>query len=547
MKREAFNFRLSDPVHRRFFLAILYTLLVYTVEHFVSAQQGYLLFIIMGRQGVERIIGLATTAFTFLAFVLFTWLSFHLPQAGRFFWAGLISVATIVQYGYWKAFHRFISEIDLDTVLAAPMRMWNDAANIFFNLVALLPIVAYVICAILAGKQKTSRGWWLLLPIALILWGATLTLQSSGWLTNPGTSAFQFYQTVAKWALSSTRSSERQTVEVFQQNSPSNNLVLIIDESIRGDHLQINGYERNTTPYLNTLSENGYVHNWGIAVAGGTCSQISNSLLITGVQVTDDISTIKREISEYPTLYHYAHAAGYRTYYLDAQTDYLWNGLTFNDLPYIDHWLNTLEFGTDVWADMRAADYIRHILDTSTGNFMILNKRGVHFLYEHSYPPEATVWEPIPTDYLAEPELVKNPYDNGVRFNVDEFLKRLLPDPQRQLKQTVILYTSDHAQTLFENGATWLHCNFTRTEASVPLLIFGELPTQPDTSYPASHSNILPTLLDLMSIPPKQRQPNYSLSLLKASMNDHRNRCFVSGSMEIIHYDSAENCSAPLP
>jgi len=274
MKKGLFGLRLSDPVNRRFLLAILFTLLVYTVEHFVSAQQGYFLFIAMGKQGVERITGLATTALIFLAFVLLTWLSFHFPLAGRLFWAGLISIATIVQYGYWKAFHRFISEIDLDTVLMAPMRMWNDAANIFFNFVALFPIGAYFACASLAGKQKTSRGWWLLLPIALILWGATLTLQYGGWLTNPGPAAFQFYQTVAKWALSNTHHSERQTVEVFQQNLPTNNLVLIIDESIRGDHLQINGYERNTTPYLNTLSGNGYVYNWGIAVAGGTCSQI---------------------------------------------------------------------------------------------------------------------------------------------------------------------------------------------------------------------------------------------------------------------------------
>jgi glucan phosphoethanolaminetransferase (alkaline phosphatase superfamily) len=409
MKKLLLVFQFSNPDNRRFLLALIFTLFMYVVEHFVSSQQGYFLFLIERRQGIEPVTGLLTTAMIFLAFTLFTWFSFYLPLWGRFIWAVLLSIATIVQYGYWKAFHRFISEIDLDTVLTAPPRMWNDAATIFLNAVALLPIGAYAICAILSGKQKLSRTRWLLFPIALMLWGTVLISQSNGWLTNPGLSGFQFYQTITQWVLSSSRHITRQTVEPIQQSLPVNNLIFIIDESIRGDHLQINGYERSTTPYLDSLSNDGYMYNWGIAVAGGTCSQIANSLLITGVQIVDDISTVKKQTIEYPTVFHFAKAAGYTTYYLDAQTDYLWNGLTFNDLAYIDNWLNIHQMGTDVYADMRAADIIRDILDISTGNFIVLNKRGVHFLYEHSYPPEATLWGPVPIDYLKEPDLVKNP------------------------------------------------------------------------------------------------------------------------------------------
>ncbi len=547
MKKLSLVLKFSNPDNQRFLLALLFTLFMYVVEHFVSSQQGYFLFLVERRQGIEPLTGLLTTAMTFLAFAVFTWFSFHLPLWGRFIWAGLLSIATLVQYGYWKAFHRFISEIDLDTVLTAPLRMWNDAANIFLNAFALLPIGAYVICAILAGKKKSSRNWWLLFPVAFVLWGTVLISQYNGWLTNPGLSSFQFYQTVTQWALSGSRHTTRQTVEPIQQNPPVNNIVFIIDESIRGDHLQVNGYERNTTPYLASLYNNGYMYNWGIAVAGGTCSQIANSLLITGVQIADNINNVKKQTIEYPTVFHYARAAGYKTYYLDAQTDYLWNGLTFNDLAYIDNWLNIHQMGTDVHADQRAADIIRNILDTSTGNFIVLNKRGVHFLYEHSYPPEAKLWGPIPTDYMEEPDLVKNPYDNGVYFNVNEFFKQLLPDPQRQLQHTIILYTSDHAQTLFEEGATWLHCNFTHAEASVPLFILGKLPVQPDTAYPASHSNILPTLLDLMSIPLEHRRQNYAPSLLKATTLDRQNRCFISGNMQVIRYDSEKSCGSPLP
>ena len=67
--------------------------------------------------------------------------------------------------------------------------------------------------------------------------------------------------------------------------------MLIIDESIRPDHLSLNGYKRATTPYLEELARQpGLVHNWGAAASGATCSQLSNALMITGVtpQPEDD-------------------------------------------------------------------------------------------------------------------------------------------------------------------------------------------------------------------------------------------------------------------
>ena len=65
---------------------------------------------------------------------------------------------------------------------------------------------------------------------------------------------------------------------------PKNNIVLVIDESIRGDHLSVNGYKRETTPFLDALSQEDSFYNWGLAVAGATCSHPSNSLILTGVR-----------------------------------------------------------------------------------------------------------------------------------------------------------------------------------------------------------------------------------------------------------------------
>src|SRR5574339_998571 len=131
--------------------------------------------------------------------------------------------------------------------------------------------------------------------------------------------------------------SKRESVPYQPSGKPSNNIVLIIDESIRGDHLSINGYTRETTPFLSLLeaSEDSF-YNWGLAAAGATCSYPSNTLILTGVRPgTYEFDRTVR----YPTVFQYARAMGYETYYMDAQTSSLWNGLTDQDISFVDRWL----------------------------------------------------------------------------------------------------------------------------------------------------------------------------------------------------------------
>jgi glucan phosphoethanolaminetransferase (alkaline phosphatase superfamily) len=333
--------------------------------------------------------------------------------------------------------------------------------------------------------------------------------------------------------------SEREVVSYCHPELPRNNIVLVIDESIRGDHLSINGYGRETTPFLSQLAKKEEdFHSFGLAVAGATCSYSSNALILTGVR--PGIDEFERTVN-YPTLFQYAKTMGYTTYYMDAQTNSLWNGLTDQDLSSIDSWLKARDFGDDLNSDFRAADRIAEIVLGSTGNFIVLNKRGVHFLYESSYPSEAAVWFPLPGDYLKDPSLVLNSYDNGVLYNVNTFFERLLVDPEI-LETTVILYTSDHGQTLFENDVSWLHCNSTLQEATVPLMLIGR--DLPPVTYSArtSHSNILPTLLDLMAVPAGQRMHVYSSSLFTNPGDLPNIHYFLDGSLQLVSFpDSLTN------
>ena len=105
------------------------------------------------------------------------------------------------------------------------------------------------------------------------------------------------------------------------------------------------------------------------------------------------------------------------------------------------------------------------------------------------------------------------------------------------INNTIVVYTSDHGQTLQEKGEAWSHCNNTRPEVTVPLLVIGKLKAMPDTRYYASHGNIFATLLDLMGVPASARTHEYAPSLLTATEGQNQPRYFSDGDLNSVNFD----------
>lgn len=181
---------------------------------------------------------------------------------------------------------------------------------------------------------------------------------------------------------------------------------------------------------------------------------------------------------------------------------------------------------------MRLAQHTRSVLE-STGNFVWINKRGVHFAYNNTFPPQAAHWTPIMKGYAYDPaqrEQIVNSYDNGVRYNAETFWRSLITDPA-VLEHTVVVYTSDHGQTLAEHDEPSTHCNDTRNEALVPLFIVADSDHPGDPQYRASHANIFATLLDLMQFPQAERHHSYARSLFGATAADSERRQYFVGQL----------------
>jgi glucan phosphoethanolaminetransferase (alkaline phosphatase superfamily) len=342
----------------------------------------------------------------------------------------------------------------------------------------------------------------------------------------------------------------RDDLPAFQASQPpSDSIIYVIDESVRGSNLSLNGYPRATTPFLQSLETRGLLKNLGICVAAGSFSHISNAYLITGHNTfpDNDFRTVKN-----PTIFDYAKKMGYKTIYIDINRVWLSSLIKEagdGDVRSLDRWMTDKSFkesdiDLETTKDVGVARYLSSLLNEKSGYFILVNKKGLHFHYRNRYPDDmaSTIWEPVmKASQAIDPsatgrEKLVNTYDNGIRFQVDEFFREFVSATTNQ--NYVILYTSDHGQTLAENGQVYTHMKPDKEIVDVPdFLVSGEGYSKKgllDGIAPGirvSHLNNFATLLDLMGVPMFLRVRPYDRSIFNLTEEDNRERYYMSGSL----------------
>lgn len=301
--------------------------------------------------------------------------------------------------------------------------------------------------------------------------------------------------------------------EKFTANSranPQDNIVFILDESIRGDYVSANNTAVNTTTileqYLHKYPAN--LFNYGVMLSASTSSFGSRSAVLTGQNKFPDTELLTLRN---PTIFDIAKANGYRTILMNVQGDLPDLVLHASDMANIDEvYLNDGELDSqrDYRADFNAADFLRKRLSSETGLFIFLEKMGAHVPYEDRYPSDEEqhqVFMPKMSSgefySLDKRRKVINSYKNAVRYNLDNFFAHLFGDEPLSLKDCTIVYTSDHGQSFMEYGQLDFHTTGYLEQALVPFVIFStdewvleNLRRPDDISGTLSHLNIDPTL-----------------------------------------------------
>ena len=437
---------------------------------------------------------------------------------------------------------------------ASPARRFS-----FSGMFGLLPIVSV---ALVGGLMFYTKGGTQVFPIPFGTFSNTAVVLAQV-LNSPGAVEKPLFWDPAllRDVVASTDAKIEGTIHpIF------NKIVVIMDESVRGDYISLNDATHKTTPFLESF---GNLINFGVAISSGNCSHTSRTIFRFGMRQSDLPDRWRQGLNR-PTIWQFAHQAGYRTMHIDASFH---NELSPLEKTLIDSNITVFE-NPGYLRDQKLVGKLLDALKAQEPAFIYIEKYGVHAPYSTKYPPRFhpfttpvdatnqrnTIVESIKSflgeflppasfdreisfvgEFLPPPGGGKSVdreialYPNAIAWSVDEFFKNLLPAVD--LSNTLIIYTSDHGQSLLPGRFT--HCSTTPnaavSEAYVPLFATTSDPEfkQRLESGAASnfghfsHFEVFPTLLLAMGYDKGWVNKTYGPSLMDSPSLDRK---FMIGS-----------------
>lgn len=307
------------------------------------------------------------------------------------------------------------------------------------------------------------------------------------------------------------------------------NIILVVDESIRGDFIDLNK-KQDTTPFL--LANKNRIINFGLAVAGTNNSAGTNSFLRMGAVQDSLLNRDVRTLFKDTLIWQYAHNASVKTAFIDCQREgVLQNYMTETEKSYIDYFIQ-IPRDNAYSMDHNAVPEIKKLIQMEHGPlFIYINKNGTHFHYEKRYPSDKKFFTPTLelNNTVSDRKRLVNSYKNSIRWTVDDFFSLLLKD--LPMSETLIIYTSDHGQNLMDDGTTVTHFRFKNAipqEVIVPLFIITDnlevkKMFQKGAVYNfnrASHFYIFPTILTLFGYDHSSVVEKYQPTLMDRGNTD---------------------------
>lgn len=487
---------------------------------------------------------------------------------------GLVEGVSLIffQHLNWRAWGRFIH-------VSTPILWASPAVDLcFFLLVAAVVFFLHHLFrripafpALIALLSFLTAYDWLmttgrLYRLSCFLLAAGVATAFTRWIRNHQSRAVGFFRRSPLWLLAAAfivafatvaipRISERRATDRLPAAAPgSPNVLFIVIDTLRADHLSCYSYSRATTPNLDQLARQGVLFE--NAIAPSSWSLPSHASLVTGSPVHEHgwgnvhepplLGWDSTALNGLPTLGEVLQHRGYRTAAFSANRVYftrevgLGRGFLHFD-SYFDsardafvrtefgrlfarHFLDRTNkslytrafraLGMSSWVDQDAegsgmsrgamgirkrADQInRETLDwieqdSSHPFFTMLNYMDVHFPYGGPYDYPSAPWE------QAGPTSIDQ-YDAGLKYD-DDFIGRLLTSLNQRdlLRNTIIVITSDHGEALGDHGLSHHGAALYRELVHVPLIISwpGHMPQGLRIEQPVSNRAVAATAIQL--------------------------------------------------
>lgn len=250
--------------------------------------------------------------------------------------------------------------------------------------------------------------------------------------------------------------------EVYSENR-NLKIIFILGESVREDHLSINGYIRETTPLLD--KQENVISYKNIS----TPHTYTNSSV---PRILSNISTTDKQFSKLTSLYSVFNSCGYKTSWIgnqELERSYKSIVNTNNKVILIDSLRSVLSFNKAY--DDKLLDPFKEQIGTSGPQILTIHMMGSHWYYDNRYPERFRKFKPV-TDSKYIPsqtdEQIINAYDNTIIY-LDYFLNEIIDSITASKEPTIFIYLSDHGERLGEHNK-WLHAE-TAEESTNPACI----------------------------------------------------------------------------
>ena len=310
------------------------------------------------------------------------------------------------------------------------------------------------------------------------------------------------------------------------------NILLISIDTLRADHMSSDGYDRPTSPFVDSLAKDGVRFERAYATSSWTTPSVVSMLTSTyqnrhrmGARLRGVPRMWSRIPQELPNLAESLKRQGYRTFGLVANINLSaergfdrgfdrFECLGTADLDVVDRtitpWLDEIGRGEGAW-------------------FLWLHMLDPHGPYKarkpwvESFDPEYARYrwlDNMATETFAnraskmqprQLDVIRALYDSEIRAT-DEFLRRLF-DRLQGARDAFVLFTSDHGEEFLEHGGT-LHGR-TLFEESIRIPFIIRLPDRrlagTVVQQAVSLVDVLPTILGAARVEPDERTAGINL------------------------------------
>ena len=449
----------------------------------------------------------------------------------------LIGLPVLLNGSYFLVYNKFISPSGFDVFSESPSMVLSTGAANFKFLFLTTGLVLISIAGYFLRKFRPQHKW-LILP-NLIFFAALFVFLLLHWYSVNffQQSSVAFYESFAEEIILNQQKAthpHRVKLKPIDQTMQKPDLVFVVGESQVLSHMSLYGYSRKTTPHLDSLYAAHKIIPFTKAVSIGNKTRLSVPYMLAGLQGPDPHGVFY----QYPSIFDYAKAAGYKTLFISAQ-DLHWGRLDqlFDDGS-IDLLLDGNHFSSHVDVHKGVDDLVLlpkifdYLQQYGSPFLLVVQMDGSHYPYNVHSPDSLKKFLP------EESPNCTNAFDNTLLVT-DIYLNRFYHFLNQHFPGSFLFFTPDHGQN-FGGLNGHFNDNFTPDVFHNALIAF---PPDGDTlafnglmknrDKLVSQADIFATMLDLMHQKPQYRIDGISL---RNHLNNSRMVC-CSEYMPTFHND----------